>query len=289
MRKRSHSVLLVLLPAAFVPLLALSASCGPDGAPESRRKAREHALAAARLLREDVSRHYAAMEEAAERLGPEMARADITPERLRRRLRGLRVAPRGIPDLIVSPKSFVAAVGLDGKVIAKDADTDNDSMAGLDLAALAPCVRAALDGRGAGHCIAEFANPTGRESSVSLVFVHAVRHEGRLLGAVATGIPLPALARRLARQLRLDAQAEQPPPIVWALVWHRNRIHTAGTPPEIDQETPPAADLRARLRGAPRGYTDEKLVQSRWFGYGVLPIPSVAPDFGIIVWRSETR
>ncbi|MCC7535078.1 MAG: hypothetical protein IT379_02625, partial [Deltaproteobacteria bacterium] len=277
MRKRNLSALLALLvPAA--PLLVLLASCGPEGAPESRRKAREHAGGAAKLLREDVRRHYAAMEESAERLAADMARADVTPQRLRRRLRSLREAPRGVQDLIVSPKSFVAAIGLDGKVIAKDADTDEDSMAGLDLGAIAPCVQGALAGRGAGHCIVEFANPTGRESSISLVFAHAVRHEGRLVGAVAAGIPLPALARRLSRQLQLDVQSEQPPPIVWALMWHRDRIHTAATPPEIDQECPRPAQIRQALGRSAGGYTDEKLVQSRWFGYAVLPVPSIGRD-----------
>ena len=85
---------------------------------------------------------------------------------MRTALRLLTKPPRGIPQLIASARTFTAAVGADGVVVATDAKEDRDRMTGVNLGQHFQVVKDALAGR-AGYAVEQFpALEEGTEGSV---------------------------------------------------------------------------------------------------------------------------
>lgn len=270
---------------AFAFLLT---ACGDEGAAVARQKLRQvHVPAVQKIVREDIERHLGGLERAATRLEPSFATGleiNRRERQMRVALKKLRVPPRGIAELVVSPMSFLAAVDEGGVVIARD--SDEDRMKGMALGAEMAVVRDALAGR-AGYGLAEFANrDRGGEPSVTILFAQPVAAEGRNVGAVVAGIPLWRMAQRLSRQLQID-NAGEAGAIFWAYLYRGDALHHFGTPPDLDQLVPDAAARAAGLRESPGGFTGEVIQFGRWYGYAVVPLPRIAPDVGMILFRSD--
>ena len=284
-----------LLLALAAAVLALSAAfvvgaCGGGGAENARRRVRrDHMPAIAKIIREDIARQTKGMDRAAERLAPgfEVPPPDVRERQVRVALKRLQEPPRGVTELIVSPMSFLAAVTPDGRVLARDADPD--PMRGMNLAAQFPVVRAALAGS-AGYQIGMFRSlERGGEPSVTLVFAAPSRRQGRVVGAVVSGIPLWRLEQRLSRQLQADNADETGSGVIlWSYVYKGPHLyHQAGAHPDLDQIVPNDRARRAGLARSPGGFTGEVHQYSRWYGYGVVPIKRLGPDVGVIIFRSD--
>ncbi|HVZ32220.1 MAG TPA: hypothetical protein VG963_07340, partial [Polyangiaceae bacterium] len=117
-----------------IVVCAWLAACGADGAAHARRVIREKHVGEVRaLLREDIRRHLVGIEEAGERIAPGFVVADPKARgtQMRTALRLLTKPPRGIPELIVSARTFTAAVEPSGVVLATDAKPESDRMTGI--------------------------------------------------------------------------------------------------------------------------------------------------------------
>jgi hypothetical protein len=276
----SRSILFVLVVSAL-------SGCGED-ASHARRQIREvHVPEVKAILAEDRARHRRGVRTAAERLAPGFAiEAPADREsQLRTAMRYIQQPPRGVPELIASPMTFMAAVGIDGIVIARDVrEAADDRMKGEDFAARYPVVRTALEAGQPGYALGEFPAESG-PPSFSMLFVAPARRAGEVVGAVVIGIPLRSMAARLGRQLALDHPETDLQFWVYATVG--DTMHYTGTPELLDPLVPEGAARRAGLERSPGGYTGEVELFDRPFGYGVLPTPSLGPDVGFVIFRSD--
>ena len=281
------------LPAMRTTLLGLSmlvlAACNGD-ASNARKVIREqHAPYLTDVIREDMQRHRQGVADAAERLAPGFAveDPDQREQQMRAALKLVQEPPRGVPEFIASPMSFLAAVGTDGKVIARDVDDADDRMQGEDFAERYEVVRRALEEGRAGYQLGEFpAEEEGEKSSWSMLFVHPAKRDGEVVGAVVAGIPLWRMAQRLGRQLQAEHAGEQDT-ILWVYAYKGDELHHFGTPPDLDTVVPGPAEREPGLERSPGGFTGEVQQFGRWYGWGVLPVPSIGEDVGLIIFRSD--
>ncbi len=278
---------------ALVPLLLAGTACGDEGKNAQKKVLDEHIPRAVEMLREDLSRHSAGVREAASRLAPGFVVADeSTRERqVRYALRYVQEPPRGVPEFIASPMSFLAVVGMDGVVICRDGREADDHMRGQNYGERYPLVRAALEEGRAGRALVEFPPAEeGGEPGVGMIFVHPSVKDGQRVGAVVAGIPLWREAQRIGRQLQVD-HAGDDGLILWSYMYRGDRVFHFGTPEGVDGEmTDGAVSAEARAAGlsrSPGGYTGSVEIMGRWFAYGVLPTPSWGEDVGIVLWRSD--
>jgi hypothetical protein len=277
----------------FVAFSALALlACGESGAANARRKLREvHVPEVKQMLRDDVSRHLAGVARAAERIAPGFTAAlpdETTRERqMRVALRKLHEPPRGVPQLIASPMTFLAALKPDGRVFVRDADPD--PMKGLALGPLFPSVTRALSGRRPEFALGEFPRTDTGDPSPSIVFAapSLARDDGRVVGGAALGIPLWRLEQRISRQLQLD-HASEAGIVLWSYVYRGNElIATRGAHPDLDTIAPDGPTRRAGLARSPGGFTLEREQYGRWYGFAVLPLPMFGADVGVVLVRSD--
>ena len=275
--------------ALVLAWLCLSFGCGPDGAPNARRVIREtHAREIKTILVEDVKRHLVGVAKAGDRVSPGfLVENPVEREsQMRTALRLLTKPPKGIQELIASARSFTAAIDASGVVIATDAKKESDRMTGADLGKQCAVVRDALAGK-VGYAIDEFpAIEKGTEGSVSLLFAAPSQRQGKIVGAVLTGIPLWRLSQRLSKQLQLDHMSEQGA-ILWVYVYRGQKLHHFGTPPDLDTVVPDAAARKAGLAKSPGGFTGDVAQFGRWYAWGVLPVGILGDDTGVVIFRSD--
>lgn len=283
-------MLRIVLGALSVPAFVLAAACGPQGAPHAQRAIlREHIPRVKEILRQDRLRHREGVIEAARRLRRGFLVEDHArrEREMRRVLQQLQEPPRGIGAFITSPMSFLAAVDADGIVIARD--SDDDQMKGQNFAERYEVVRAALEGR-VSRGLGEFeALQEGAPPSYSILFAAPARHEGRVVGAVVAGIPLWRESQRLSRQLRVELAPEiERGLIVWVYLYKGDRVFPSPeAPPEVTEVLPDAAARAAGLARSPGGFTGQMQLYTKWYGYGVVPMPAIAEDVGVIVVRAD--
>ncbi|MFM2418317.1 MAG: hypothetical protein RL385_3040 [Pseudomonadota bacterium] len=265
------------------------AACAPEGAAHARAVIHDtHAPEVRRILAEDIARHLLGSKAAAARLVPGFA-VDNPEQReaqVRTALRLLTKPPRGIAELIASARSFTAAVGADGVVIATDASEDKDRMTGLDVGKLFPVVQAAAQGK-TSHGVHQFpAMVPGTEGSWSLLLAAPSIKAGIPVGSVLTGIPLWKLSQRLTRQMQLDHASEKGA-IFWVYMYKGDKLHHFGTPPDLDTVIPDASAREAGLAKSPGGFTGEFMQFGRWYAFGVVPLRNLGPDLGAIIVRAD--
>ncbi len=287
MRKR-------LIPLfALLALAGTVAGCnGEKGSNERRAIVAKDQELVLRVFRDDLRRGVIGVRRAADMMDRGFLVED--PEQRERELRTVmrrvQQPPRAIEELMISPISFLAAVDTDGKVIARDVAREDDRMRGFDMAEVSPLVRRALEEGESGYEMAEL--PSSLETdppSVTILFAAPARHEGRIVGAMVSGIPLWRLGQQLSNQLRGEnAEHVQQGGLVWALVYRGDQLHWhAGFPESLREIAPDQAARREGLSTSPGGYTGEVQQYGRWYGYGVLPLPRLGEDFGVILFRSD--
>ncbi len=265
---------------AIAALLALCAiGCGDDAA-HARKMIRTQQLPAmTKVIRQDLRDQLAGLAIAARRLAPGFAPRDAATRehQMRLALSYVQKPPKGVHQFMASPMSFLAAVGTDGKVIARDLEPD--PMKGRDFGALYPVVHAALtDGR-SGYGLGEFRGPPGTKSDWSILFVAPARSEGHIVGAVVSGIPLWRLAQQLSRQMQLDHVAETGLTL-WAYTYKGDRVFHFGTPPSSTRRCPMQQRGVPGSRGAPTASRDTSRCTVGPMRSGSFRRPSSVPTSG---------
>jgi len=241
------------------------------------------------VIAEDMARHVEGVEDAARRLAPGFVVEDPTERerQMRVALKYVQEPPRGVPEFIASPMSFLAAVGKDGLVMARDVDDEDDHMQGQDYAARYALVRRALAEGVPGYELGEFpSEEEGGKSSWSMLFVHPSVRDGEVVGAVVAGIPLWRMAQRLSRQLQAERVSEDGI-ILWVYMYKGDELHHFGTPPDLDTVVPDAATRQRGFERSPGGFTGEVQQFGRWYAWGALPTRRVGDDVGVIIFRAD--
>ncbi|MBW1760290.1 MAG: cache domain-containing protein, partial [Deltaproteobacteria bacterium] len=152
------------------------------------------------LVEQDLAQHQAGVVKAAQKLAPGFAVTDpaARESQVRSALRILQQPRKGIDEFVASPMSFLAAVGVDGLVIARDREPDR--MKGQDFKTRFDVVQEALGGSTATGLGEFYAKDPNAPSSWSILFAAPSVRDDRVVGAVLAGIPLSRLAQRLSRQ-----------------------------------------------------------------------------------------
>jgi len=235
------------------------------------------------LVQQDLENHRAGVVKAAAKIAPGFAVADpeTRESQIRAALRILQQPKKGIDEFVASPMSFLAAVGSDGVVIARD--REQDRMTGQDFKTRFEVVRQALGGAAATGLGEFFAEDPEAPSSWSILFAAPSIRDGAVVGAVLAGIPLSRLAQRLSRQFRVEQDEGEP---VWVYLYKGNRLFHWDTPPEVDALVRDPVARAARLAKAPAGYTEKARLQGELQVYGVFPLELLAPDIGTIIVRT---
>lgn len=277
---------ILVLVAAFAALVG--SGCGNEKVQRAQHSLRtEDVPRVAAMIRDDKNHHLVGVNKAAAILAPYLAVQDV-PARdaaMCPLLNNLRRPPRGIAEFVVSPMSFLAIIGADGKVICRDGE--NDRMKGMAFAANYASVREAMQSGRATYQLAEFQAEGGGESSLTMLFVAPIRKDGQTIGAVATGIPLPREAQRISRQLRLEKAAEINQGLVlWAYLYRGDRLFHFGTAPEIDEVVPRGDVIRQGLQRSPNGFVGSFPLHGVDYAYGVIPAPSIGEGVSLILVRS---
>ncbi len=274
----------------IMAMVLLASACGPEGAPNAQRQLlREHIPRLKEVIALDRSRHRDGVIEAAHRLrrGFLVEDHDTRERQMRQVMTQLQEPPRGVGAFIASPMSFLAAIDTDGIVIARD--SEDDQMKGQNFGEQFEVVANALQGT-VGMGMGEFpALEEGAPSSYSILFAAPARHNGEIVGAVVVGIPLWREAQRLSRQLRVELATDiEQGLIVWAYIYKGDRLfYSPEAPPEVT-EVLPDADARATgLAASPGGYTGDVRLHTKWYGFAVVPIPTLGDDIGLVVARAD--
>jgi hypothetical protein len=273
-------------------VVAAAAGCNNERAAPARKKIRlEHAPRVAQITREDLQRHRAGLQRAADRIAPGFVK--VTGEQQEREVRQvlklIRSPKKGVQELVISPMSFIAAVNKDGVVVARDAEPDK--MKGMNLAKLFPSVRKALAGEEAFE-LGQFESLNkGGKPSITIVMAAPAHYRGEVVGALALGIPLWRLQQRLSKQLQMEeaGKSKKQGVVVWVYIYRGDELHHHGTPRDLDTIVPDAKTRKAGLAKSPKGFTGEVAQYGYWYGYGVRPLPQLGDDVGMIVFRMDPQ
>jgi len=268
----------------------LAAACGPDGAPSARKTVRmEHAPRVAAVIREDMARHRTGLQRAADRIAAGFVKVegDQQEREIRQVLKLIRSPKKGVQELVISPLSFIAAVGKDGKVIARDVEPDQ--MKGMNLGELFPSVKTALGGEQAQEVGAFASLNKGGKPSVTIILASPARYRGEVVGALVLGIPLWRMQQRLSKQLQMEEAGKKPGVVLWVYMYRGDELHHHGTPRDLDLLVPDAKTRKTGLARSAGGFTGDVQQYGYWYGYGVMPLPSLGPDVGMVIFRMDPQ
>jgi hypothetical protein len=286
---------MTLVPSRFLLVLlgaSLLVGCDGERAAAARKKIRlEHLPRVAQITREDLHRHAEGLRRAADRIAPGFVKVqgEQQEREVRQVLKLIRSPKKGVRELVISPLSFIAAVGKDGIVIARD--TEPDAMKGMNLAKAFPVVARALAGT-EGRDMGEFESLNkGGKPSVTILMAAPAHYKGEVVGALVLGIPLWRLQQRLSKQLQMEeaGKSKKQGVVIWAYVYRGDELHHHGTPRDLDQIVPDGKIRKAGLARSPGGFTGEANQFSYWYGYGVRPLPMLGKDTGVIVFRMDPQ
>lgn len=274
-------------------LLVLGGGCEDDEARNAQKLLRQEHLPRVRaIVQEDRARHIEGVKRAAELLAKGFAvdDAEVREREMRKGLKKVQDANAPakirIPEFVASPMSFLAAVGADGVVIARDADADK--MKGDDFAEQLDVVKAALEDGEVGRGLGEFESDDGGKTSVSMLFAAPVELEGERVGAVVAGIPLWRMAQRLSNQLRLEnTDIIERGAVLWVYLLQGERLFHYGTAPEVTDTLPDASKLASRLEKSSKGFTDKLKVHGRMYGLGAFPLPEIGEGVHVVLVRAD--
>ena len=283
-----------LAPTRFLLICAMVASngCGPEGAPQAQRTLLEtHVPRVKEVVNLDRQRTRAGVIAAAARLAPGFrVEEPLSRERqMRRALTLVQEPPRGIPEFIASPISFLAVIDAEGIVVCRDGQEEHDRMKGQNMAERFEVVRNALDGE-VGYQLGEFGSEEQGGTSHTMLFAAPIYNEGgTIVGVTLAGIPLWREAQRLSRQLRVELAEEiNEGMVLWVSLYDGDDLIPSPTAPmEIVGELPTAETRSAGFARSPGGFTGDARLYGLWYGYAVVPLPTIGENVGMVVYRSE--
>jgi hypothetical protein len=270
--------------------LAVSLCACKDQAKESAAHAAPDASVLADLVAKDVGEIERGLPQGAAKLAPLVAsgadpRQDIAGVR-----RALVKVRREVIDLNVAKSTFFALTDPSGVAIRND--LEEDVMAGQNLVALFPALAKAADAytTGTGSFPTTSTNHVPDKDWIAGAPVK--RADGSTGAILVTGWSYRYFARHLQEALKtrlLDeakaAGQEGKIPVFYTAVYDRAGVYASPLTPEVDAKALADQDLATKTEKGPA--TGTVTIADRAFGFAAARTPSLAPDTGIVVLRSD--
>jgi hypothetical protein len=279
------------LVALLAVSVAVSSAGCKDQAQASANAAQDHTAMLAPLVDKDVQEVTKGLPEGAKRLSGLFAKGDDPRSNLPAVRKELMRIRRDVPDLLVAKSTFFALV--DDKGVAIRNDLEQDVMAGQNITQIFPALADAMKG-GYAATTGAFPGPPGPAGPDKDWVAGAAikREDGSVAGMVITGWTYRAFARHLQESLErdikqklLDSKDTGKMPIVYVAVFDGSGVYTAPKTPQVNEKA--LADLHlldATKAGTAKGTVT---ITDRAFGWAATRTPSLAPDTGVAVLRSE--
>jgi hypothetical protein len=267
----------------------LSPGC-KDQAKESASHAVEDVTELAMLVDKDVAEIARGLPDGAKHLAPLVAsgadpRQDVAA--VRRALLRMR---RDVADLNIAKSTFFALADASGVAIRND--LEEDVMAGQNLFAIFPALAKSKD---------EYTTTTGIFPNASTkngpdedwVAALPVKRENGSPGALlVTGWTYRYFARHLQESLKdrlversRAGKSEDKMPVFYVAVFDRSGVYSAPLTPQVDEKALEAQDLASKTANGM--FQGTLTITDRAFGFAARRTPTLAPDTGIVVLRSE--
>jgi hypothetical protein len=285
---RLRTAILFALVACAAQICA-SLGCKDQGKESAALAARDVARIA-ELVDKDVGEVERGLPEGARLLAPLVAggadpRQDVAAVR-----KALVHVRRDVVDLNVAKSTFFALA--DTNAVGIRNDLEEDAMAGQNLLAAFPALAKAKDG---------FVKTTGRFPGAAprngpdedWVAGAAVKRPDGTPGALlVTGWSYRYFARHLQEALKVylleQAKAsgnEGKLPVYYVGVFDGSGVYPAPLTPQVNEQALAAADLVGKTATGP--YQGAMTITDRVFGVAVLRTPTLAPDTGVFILRSD--
>ncbi len=280
---------LPVVALGVVALLPASLGC-KDQAKESATLATRDVMQLAELVDKDVAEVRRGLPEGAKSLAPLVAngadpRQDVAG--VRKALLRMR---RDVPDLNIAKSTFFALTDPSGVAIRND--LEEDVMAGQNLIALFPPLAGAANGLVTATGLFPNAASKNGPDEDWITGIGVKRETGAMGALLVTGWSYRYFARHLQEALKTrlldEAKAagnEGNLPVYYVAVFDHGGVYPAPTTPDVDTKALVAQDLVAKTAGAP--YQGTTSIADRGFGVAALRTPSLAPDTGVAVLRSD--
>ena len=235
-------------PPVAVARSALS-GCGPDGAPNARKVIREtHAAEVKHLVVDDIDDHLVGVKAAGARVAPGFAVVD--PKRRESQMRTALAPADQATARHSSADRLGAHVHRSRRAERRRARHRRQRGARPhDRGRPREAVRAGAQRSGGQRRATRWTRFLRSKRGPRAAFRCCSRRlrakDGKVVGAVLTGIPLWRLSQRLTKQLQLDHVSEKGA-ILWVYVYQGDKLHHFGTPPDLDTMVPDAAGAKGR-------------------------------------------
>ena len=288
--RRPRPLLAAVASLACATGLAAPLGACKDQAKESAAHAAPDAAVLADLVAKDVAEIERGLPQGAAKLAPLVAggadpRQDIAGVR-----RALVKVRREVIDLNVGKSTFFALTDPSGIAIRND--LEEDAMAGQNLLALFPALAKATDAYTTGTGSFPTTSASNAPDRDWIAGAPVKRADGSTGAILVTGWSYRYFARHLQEALKThlleEAKAagqEGKLPVFYTAVYDRGGVYAAPLTPEVDGKALAAQDLATKTESGPA--TGTVTIADRAFGFAAARTPSLAPDTGIVVLRSD--
>lgn len=286
-RRSARTTLTVTLAFALV-----GAGCKDQGK-ISAQGASEDAAFLKALVEKDVGEIDRGLPEGAKRLGAMVSKAPEIPSDPAQAKTSLLRARREVPDLTIAKSTFFALADQNGIGIRND--LEEDAMAGQNLVAAFPDLKKALGSAGVyTTTTGAFPGPPGKSGpDRDWIAAAPVKDDsGKSVGIFLTGWAYRRFAYHLQESLKAELAEKVRKagdtgklPVFYVAVFDKTGVYSALRTPPVNEQAMTEADLVGKTAsGAYQGTTS---ITDRTFGIGAVRVPSLGPETGVVVLRSE--
>lgn len=288
--RRPRPLLAAVTSLACATGLAAPLCACKDQAKESAAHAAPDAAVLADLVAKDVGEIERGLPQGAAKLAPLVAsgadpRQDISGVR-----RALVKVRREVIDLNVAKSTFFALTDPSGVAIRND--LEEDVMAGQNIVALFPGLAKAAEAYTTGTGSFPTTSTSKAPDKDWIAGAPVKRDDGSTGAILVTGWSYRYFARHLQEALKthlLDeakaAGQEGKIPVFYTAVYDRAGVYAAPLTPDVDAKALAEQDLATKTEKGP--VTGTITIADRAFGFAAARTPSLAPDTGIVVLRSD--
>lgn len=271
--------------------LLLSVTGCKDQSLASAQNAQDHAAALLPLVDKDVAEVSRGLPEGAKKLAPLFAKNEDPRQNLPNVRKELQRIRRDVPDLLVAKSTFFALV--DDKGVAIRNDLEQDAMAGQNVVQIFPALAGALKGNYV-VTTGSFPGPVGPLGPDKdwIAGTPIKRDDGTTAGLLITGWTYRAFARHLSESVEREVKAKllesketTKMPIIYVAVFDASGVYTAPKTPQVNEKALADQNLLEATKNGPAKGT--VTITDRGFGWAAIRTPSLAPDTGVAVLRSE--